>query len=1018
MTRPIRFVLLAMMLWMGRTAFAHTPELEGKRVEGVILVTPPGHDPRDLYRFVEIRKGDAYSAAKVRRSIEVLSKLGDFSGIRVDAQDAPGGVFLTFQLTPVPLIRKIVLHGVPRTPARVLNALGVTAGSPFPGESALDHMRDQVQQAYFRDGWRSAVVTVVAAPAPEGDVDLSVTVEEGIRLFISKIDFNGDLAFSPEELVKASGLTPGMPVKVSLLETARRKLSRLHRHANFLEVRIPEPTLAPDPEGAPGASNVFFTVNSGEQIEVAFHRKPVAWKDQKRDPLWFWTFRDSRLLETLELDSETQFTEGFGEESSDRMASYYRRHGYLEAKVAATLEVNPAKRLKLFRYEIDPGRRFELKDIRFKGNDETRPELSSKALRGEVLSQSPLLKQGFFAPEEVEPVIEELINYLRSQGYTDARVDAEDPHIDHQRHRVELLFDVEAGSRSTVGNLTFQGNVEAPSVKLQQVIGSDPVGLKPGEPLNAVYLDRADVALEEYYASIGFPYARAAHAAVAGTNGAVNVHFEVDEEFQAFVGRIIVKGNRYTRRDVVDRALPFRTGQSYTPQALAAGEDALLKLGTFSRVSAVPFAEEDPERVRDILVGVTEANRIWAEPSIGASSVKGPRVGLNAQHRNLFGSAKSITVRAQANWRWDGLLGDTQGLHTQLAPHVDTTRIEERLLVTYSQPTTFGQPVTSSVTTSLSEREQTRGFGYSGNRVVAAADRSLKLDWGPLRGANVRVLAAYQVFLRDILYHQSQNDDSRERYAALEPQDFSLRKAQQMFYWPLQWRIATLSLGTSADHRNDSFNPTRGYTALLDAQLASRALWSQVNFVKVTGSLSVYQPVMGNWDLVMSTRAGFGQPFGSTGGLPVDQRFHLGDTGSVRGFKEDSIGPRFSNVSAKISTGGDVFGLYNLEARHPVGFGLDGVLFTDAGWSQILHHSDFTTRHEPPFSGDEVEPPLLPGRLVNPKSPSTSIGVGVRAKSPVGPVKLDFGIDTTRVRELDAVDGWRNVRVHFTIGDF
>jgi len=97
---------------------------------------------------------------------------------------------------------------------------------------------------------------------------------------------------------------------------------------------------------------------------------------------------------------------------------------------------------------------------------------------------------------------------------------------------------------------------------------------------------------------------------------------------------------------------------------------------------------------------------------------------------------------------------------------------------------------------------------------------------------------------------------------------------------------------------------------------------------------------------------------------------------------------------------------------------LDGVLFTDAGWSQILRTSNIQQRHEPPFSGDEVDPPLLPGKLVNPRAPSTSVGVGVRAKSPVGPVKLDFGIDTQRVLELQALTGWKNVRVHFTIGDF
>ena len=49
-----------------------------------------------------------------------------------------------------------------------------------------------------------------------------------------------------------------------------------------------------------------------------------------------------------------ELTEGFGEEASDRMASYYRHHGYLEAKVSSSLAVDAAKRVKLFRFDIDP----------------------------------------------------------------------------------------------------------------------------------------------------------------------------------------------------------------------------------------------------------------------------------------------------------------------------------------------------------------------------------------------------------------------------------------------------------------------------------------------------------------------------------------------------------------------------------------------------------------------------------------------------------------------------------------
>lgn len=1018
-----RLVAVLALLLFGTLSWASRadslPDYSGRKVDSVRLIAPATWDRRELERFLEIRAGDPYSPRQIRRTIEVLSKLGEFSSIDVSATPQGESVSLVFRLVPVPRIRRIYFNGVHSSVARVRSAIAIQVGDAYPGDQDLVRMAEDVQAAYRHDGWREAKVEVKSTTNENLEVVLEVNVEEGPRLYIKEIVFRGDFAgaFEEKELLEASGLKTGKPMRDTAVLEARRKILALHRKLGYYEARIPEPLTPQDRDKGSNYGKVIFFVNSGEQINVSFRRRKIAWADQKTHPLFFWDFRDARLLQLLDLENENQFTEGYAEEASDRVSEYYRRKGYLEAKVTASLEVNNAKRKKIFRFDIDPGRRYRLLEVDVQGAEEGSKELRASTLREEFFSQSPSLRAGYYVPDDVEPAIAHLNNYLRSEGYAEARVDQRDAAIDRVKHTAKIFLMLEPGPRSRVGTVTFQGNAQVPSARLAGIIEEAPVRIRAGEPLNVVYLDRAEQAIEGYYASIGFPYASVKHAASPGEKkGIVNVDFQVDESFQAYVGRVIIKGNRYTKREVIDRAIPFKTGQSFNPQELQASQDALQKLGIFNQVTVVPYAEEEPERVRDILVGVSEANRIVVEPSIGASTEDGPRVGIRAQHRNLFGSAKSLTLRVQANWLWDGLPQSPESFQKPNAGF-DEQRIEGRVLLTYTQPTTFGQPVTGSVTTSLFEKIQTRTWGYTGNRMIASADRTVKNDRflpGFFKDASLTLAARYQFFLRDIQYL---GRTAQEADVALTPQDRSFPSAE-MFYWPLKWKIASGALAALVDKRDDRFNPRNGYSANLNGELASPFFGSDVAYAKATGGVTLFHPVPLDFLLVFAARGGYAKPIGQTTGIPIEQRFHLGGTGSVRGFREDSIGPRFALVNKDVSTGGDVGGLYNVELRHRLFPSLDWVVFHDAGWAKILYTRDLAG--QPRVEPDPVNPgTLLRGPLVNPETISTSVGAGLRAHTPVGPVKFDLGIDTHKIERLDTLDGWQSdLLVHFTIGDF
>ena len=134
--------------------------------------------------------------------------------------------------------------------------------------------------------------------------------------------------------------------------------------------------------------------------------------------------------------------------------------------------------------------------------------------------------------------------------------------------------------------------------------------------------------------------------------------------------------------------------------------------------------------------------------------------------------------------------------------------------------------------------------------------------------------------------------------------------------------------------------------------------------------------------LALAIRGGAAFSFDSTKELPLVERFFLGGRTTVRGFNNDSLGPKGVNNTP---TGGNVFALGNSELRLSLGRGFGLVTFLDSGnvWKLV----------------DDV------GTKVR-----YTAGAGLRYKTPVGPVRIDYG------HKLDREPGESQGEVHFSFG--
>ncbi len=177
--------------------------------------------------------------------------------------------------------------------------------------------------------------------------------------------------------------------------------------------------------------------------------------------------------------------------------------------------------------------------------------------------------------------------------------------------------------------------------------------------------------------------------------------------------------------------------------------------------------------------------------------------------------------------------------------------------------------------------------------------------------------------------------------------------------------ISSLTLALTRDTRDSLYNPSKGYQLFGSVEGAGGLFGGDKDFLKWYGSTAFYIPPHENHVIELKLRAGLVDAYGDSTSVPIYERFYAGGANTIRGFRERRVGPR--DPASNDPVGGEALLVGNAEYVFPIVEFIKGAAFFDAGnvWSKV---SDFGS------GGYKY-----------------GTGVGVRVKTPIGPVKLDYG---------------------------
>lgn len=638
-----------------------------------------------------------------------------------------------------------------------------------------------------------------------------------------------------------------------------------------------------------------------------------------------------------------------------------------------------------------------IKQVLFSGN---------RSIRDKKLQEIVKSKVGeFLDNRQLKDDVTEIYRLYEKKGFHLANIDS-DISIDTSTNKATVTFKIDEGVKSKVKTITITGNKSFRTGKLLKLIKTKRAGLFSAGFFKKDVVDEDIERLKIFYEDNGFINVKITpHTEYTKDNRFINISIEIEEGNKYQVGDIRIKGNKVFSVEEIFSKLKMKTGSIFSRNALKKDEqnvhDLYFEKGyIFADARADTLLNEKTENI-DISYNIIEGEVCYVDKIIIKGNTKTKDVVIRRELRifpgdqfdgvklrrskeklyNLGffeeisydieeGSSPTkknlvVTVKETKTGEFsfgggyssiDRLVGFIEiaqnnfdimnfpnftGAGQSLKVRAELGRTRKDYLISFTEPWIFDRPILFGfdLYRTTHYRSGTSGFSYDEQRT----------------GGDMRLGKAFGEFNRgDLTYRLEEVKISDVPTNASA--DFKAEEGTNT--------VSSLMCQVSRDTRDSVFNPTRGYTGYFSTEIAGGPFGADKDFIKNLAGVSVYFTHFEDFVLELKLRGGTVDTFSDAPKVPIYERFFAGGANTIRGYKERKIGPK--DISGE-PIGGESMIIANVEYTFPLFEYIKGAAFYDVGnvWEKL---SDIG-------SGDY----------------KSGTGLGVRIKTPIGPVRLDYG---------------------------
>ena len=418
------FLCLSLFVTSVFSAQAQTQEkvvLKNIQISGNVRVEDDG-----IRLHVKSRPGEVFDPATVDQDVKAIYRMGFFDDVQ--AELSPDGV-LTYAVKEKPYIREVKIQGASQvSKEKIESAFGVGARTILDRSKVAEGV-DKVRKLYNEQGYVNAAVDHAVTVESNNQAMITIDINEGNRLLIKKVEFEGNKAFSDSEL---KGLIATKEEWIFSFITNRGVLDRdmltndvaiLSNHYNdngYVEHKVDDPVILRARDGL----EVVFRISEGPQYRVG------------KVEIGGELIQDGRqMLKSVKLTTGQIFRGSRLRDDVTSLTDMYSNKGFAFVQVDPITKVNPTEKNVDVALVITKGPPVYFNRVLVAGNTKTR----DKVVRRELLTNEQELFSG--------SKITQSRNALQRTGYfEDVQLTTKKT---DQSDTVDLMVDVKEGPTGT-----------------------------------------------------------------------------------------------------------------------------------------------------------------------------------------------------------------------------------------------------------------------------------------------------------------------------------------------------------------------------------------------------------------------------------------------------------------------------------------------------------------------------------------------------------------------------------------
>ncbi len=582
-----------------------------------------------------------------------------------------------------------------------------------------------------------------------------------------------------------------------------------------------------------------------------------------------------------------------------------------------------------------------------------------------------------YSREKLSGDIERLNSFYLDRGYVDFSLDSTQVSISPDKRDMFITAGVTEGEQYTISSVKVTGDTVLPAENIQNL-----VFVKEGQVFSRALLELTSDAITNVLGNIGHAFAQVNPIPeIDREERTVGINFQVVPGPRVNVRRIAFKGNTRTADEVLRREMRQFEGAWFSQVAVDRSKIRLQRLGFFETVDVETQPVPGSNDQVDVVFNVKETTSGSFTFGLGYSQLSGMTTQIQLSQNNFLGSGNRVSVEAQ---RSDYL---------------------QRYAFSFMNPffTDHGM--------SLGYNLWWREFDFSSFNTAqySTTNAGMQGILGLPITENDTVSLAFGIDRNQIFAFQGSTPQSII--------DYIDAVGYRTFH---SWRMET---GWARDTRNDYFMPTRGMYQRISAELTLPG--STVEYYKLNYEFSKYWMLSPAFVLRTGAEIGVGDSYGSdivrnlcytaptedlpnpvhsdpcleaspdyvrtvtATGLPFFENFYAGGTRSVRGFRDNTLGPREITGGYSQPLGGSVKTTGSVELIFPKLF--------DSRAARVSAFLDFGNVYDgfDNFDAGELR---------------ASAGVALLWRAPVGPISISYAYP------IKKKDGDEIERLQFSFG--